>query len=97
MKIINKLGFTKELKNILENEIEIHYCVKYPIKPKLKKVIEDGNYIYLIFDNFEGEDLYTITTQTKLQEKSLATICYHVIKGLRAIHNLGYFHGYLNL
>lgn len=38
-----------------------------------------------------------ISTNSKLEEIAVATLAYHILKGLKSLHNQGYYHGNLKL
>lgn len=68
-----------------------------PQLPKLKKIFEDENYIYLNFEMFQGEDLLKIVQSSLLEEIAIATLTHHVLKGLKSLHSQGVYHGNLKL
>ena len=51
----------------------------------------------MTFQYFRGEDLMNIATSSKLEEIAVATLAYHILKGLKVLHLNGYFHGNLKL
>ncbi len=68
-----------------------------PLLPPLKKIYEDDSYMYLSFTYFKGEDLLTIVQNSRLEEIAVATLAYHILKGLKVLHMNNYFHGNLKL
>jgi hypothetical protein len=54
-----------------------------PLLPPLRKIYEDDNYIYMTFVYFKGDDLYNISMTSKLEEIAVATLAYHILKGLK--------------
>ncbi|KAL4500629.1 hypothetical protein ABPG72_003053 [Tetrahymena utriculariae] len=97
VKIVNKKGLKPEQKRFVENEISILRRITCNLLPKLKKVYEDDNYIYLTFQYFQGDDLLKIVCTSSLEEIAVATLTYHILKGLRSIHSQNCFHGNLKL
>lgn len=47
---------------------------------------EDPNYIYLTFTFFKGDDLMHIAMNSRLEEIAVATLAYHILKGLKVLH-----------
>ncbi|KRX07192.1 Protein kinase-like domain [Pseudocohnilembus persalinus] len=99
-KIVSKKGSRcVEQKKFVENEITILRKVQNQcmLIPQFKKIYEDENYIYLTFSYFQGEDLQKICKDQRLQEIAIATLAYHILKGLKVIHNQRYYHGNIKL
>lgn len=53
--------------------------------------------MYLTFQFFRGDDLLKISANSRLEEIAVATLAYHILKGLKTLHNQGYYHGNLKL
>jgi len=51
----------------------------------------------LTFAGFSGDDLLKISCSSSLEEIAVATLTYHILKGLRSLHSQGVFHGNLKL
>jgi serine/threonine protein kinase len=90
-------GLTAEQKEFVDNEILITRKLTCPILPPLSKLYEDENYIYMTYQYFKGDDLFNISSNSKLEEIAMATISYHILKGLKILHQHKYFHGNLKL
>lgn len=96
-KIHNKKQISKSALTIINNEIRILYQIPCSTHPKLEKIYEDDNYIYMIFQYFHGEEFTKILHQFKMKELAIATFAYHILKGLKRLHEHGIYHGNLSL
>ena len=97
VKILTKKNLSKDQKIFLESEICMLRKVNCALIPKLNKVYEDDSNIYLTFPYFHGEDLLRIVLTSHLEEMAIATLIYHILKGLKQLHSANYFHGNLKL
>ena len=96
VKIINNTGLKPVQKQLLSNEISLLRRIKCDILPKLKKIYEEKNNLFLRFDSFFGEDLLKIY-DSSLSEMAISRYTFFILKGLRSLHSQGVFHGNINL
>lgn len=97
VKIVNKKDYKSDIRMFIEQEISIMRRIQAPIIPPLKKIYEDESYIYLTYHELYGEDLRKLIVSSSLEEIAIATLAYHILKGLKALHLHGVFHGNLKL
>lgn len=96
-KIVNKKSLTASKLVQLNNEIKLLYLIQNHSQPKLQKIYEDDNYVYLVFQYFHGDELVKIISQYKMKELAVATFAYHILKCLKKLHDANIYHGNLTL
>ncbi|CAH8578787.1 unnamed protein product [Schistosoma turkestanicum] len=67
--------------------------LSHPSIVKLKEVVRENNYLYLIFEALENNLYELMKARTKLfQEETIRNIIWQVLDGLNFMHKQGFFH-----
>uniref|UniRef100_A0A3Q0KVA8 non-specific serine/threonine protein kinase n=1 Tax=Schistosoma mansoni TaxID=6183 RepID=A0A3Q0KVA8_SCHMA len=67
--------------------------LSHPNIVKLREIVRENNYLYLIFDALENNLYELIKTRTRLfQEETIRNIIWQVLDGLNFMHKQGFFH-----
>ncbi|TNN19068.1 Serine/threonine-protein kinase MAK, partial [Schistosoma japonicum] len=81
----------KECLNL--REVKSLSKLSHPNIVKLREVVRENNYLYLIFEALENNLYELIKTRTKLfQEETIRNIIRQVLDGLNFMHKQGFFH-----
>ena len=90
IKTIKKEDMSKELYCFLIDEVNILSEMDHPNIVKYYESYEDDNYINIVMEYLEGNDLFKLITSrksNKFTEKELAEIVTNLFKALSYIHN----------
>jgi len=95
IKTIKKEDMSKELYCFLIDEVNILSEMDHPNIVKYYESYEDDNYINIVMEYLEGNDLFKLITSrksNKFTEKELAEIVTNLFKALSYIHNKNIVH-----
>ncbi|CAK91490.1 unnamed protein product (macronuclear) [Paramecium tetraurelia] len=81
-----------EIEEIVHNEIQMLRSVKHQNLLQLRRVYEDDSYLFILFEHFKGESLYSLIQKNQLHEVQIASI----LQTLKFLDQHQFYHGNLN-
>ncbi|KAM3139500.1 hypothetical protein pb186bvf_008336 [Paramecium bursaria] len=86
-----------EIEEAVNNEIQILRSIKHQNLLQLRRVYEDQNYLFILYEQFKGETLFNLVTSSpQLHEVQIASILFQILQILKFLDKHQFYHGTIN-